>query len=79
MRLKVILPPVEPDVYARPEECPHGCGGQYYKPRGVPGERKPLRDLQYVKGVCIGTRVCAVGGASGSIRVAWDQGRKVTT
>jgi hypothetical protein len=47
MRLKVILPKVEPDVYDMPEECPYGCGGKHFKPHGVRGERKPLRDPKY--------------------------------
>jgi transposase-like protein len=47
MRIQVKLPRVEPDVYEMPETCPYGCGSQHYKPHGVQGEEKPLRDPQY--------------------------------
>ena len=47
MRIRVNLPRVEPDVYEMPETCPYGCGSQHYKPHGVQGEEKPLRDPQY--------------------------------
>ena len=47
MRLKVKLPKVEPNNYRKPESCPYGCGGQYYRPHGTQGERKVLRDIGY--------------------------------
>ncbi len=47
MRIKVTLPKVEPTVYETPETCPHGCGGRHFKPHGVKGEVKPLRDTRY--------------------------------
>ncbi len=47
MRIRVTLPKVVPDVYDLPETCPHGCGGQHYKPHGQQGESKPLRDPTY--------------------------------
>ena len=46
MRIEVRLPKVEPDVYAKLKECPK-CGGRHFKPHGVPGERKAIRDLGY--------------------------------
>ena len=49
MRIKVNLPRVEPEVYVYPTECPYGCGSHYFKPHGVQGERKPLRDPQYTE------------------------------
>ena len=49
MRIRVNLPQVEPEAYAVPSECPHGCGSGYFKPYGVAGERKPLRDPQYTE------------------------------
>jgi transposase-like protein len=48
MRLRVRLPTVEPGRYSLPEECPHdGCDGQFFKPHGVKGEDKALRDPSY--------------------------------
>ena len=49
MRIQVHLARVEPEVYVHPTECPHGCGSRYFKPHGVQGERKPLRDPQYTE------------------------------
>lgn len=49
MRIRVNLPKVEPEVYAEPAECPYGCGSQHYKPHGVQGEVKPLRDPYYTE------------------------------
>jgi transposase-like protein len=47
MRIKVPLPRVEPKVYDRLSECPYeGCNGQHFKPHGVKGERKAIRDPQ---------------------------------
>ena len=46
MRIRVNLPKVEPAVYEDPETSPYGCGCTYFKPHGVQGERKPLRDPQ---------------------------------
>lgn len=45
MRLKLILPPVQPDIYAAVATCPYaGCGGQHFQHwQAVP---KPLRDTQ---------------------------------
>ena len=43
MRLKLLLPPVRPDVYDEPTACPHkGCGGTHFHMRQV--SLKPLRD-----------------------------------
>ena len=53
MRIGVRLPKVEPTEYDQPEECPQeGCGGRRFKPYGVRGERKAIRDMKYdeVKG-----------------------------
>lgn len=47
MRIRVTLPKVEPSVYETPETCPYGCGGRHFKPHGVKGEVKPLRDTRY--------------------------------
>jgi len=47
MRIQVTLPKVEPSVYETPETCPYGCGGRHFKPHGVKGEVKPLRDTRY--------------------------------
>lgn len=49
MRIQVNLPRVEPENYAMPTTCPYGCGSQHFKPHGVQGERKPLRDPQYTE------------------------------
>lgn len=49
MRIRVNLPKVEPNVYEKPDTCPYGCGGQYFKPHGVQGELKPLRDPYYAE------------------------------
>lgn len=49
MRIQVNLPRVEPEDYTLPTTCPHGCGSQHFKPHGVQGERKPLRDPQYTE------------------------------
>jgi transposase-like protein len=46
MRIQVRLPRIEPEVYDEPKECPK-CGGQHFKPHGVRGERKTVRDLRY--------------------------------
>ncbi len=46
MRIQVKLPKVEPEVYMEPEECPcPGCEGRYFKPHGVKGEAKTVRDF----------------------------------
>ena len=43
MRLKLLLPPVEPDVYREPTACPYeGCDGSHFKLRQ--DWPKPLRD-----------------------------------
>ena len=48
MRLRVRLPKVEPDTYGLPDECPYEeCDGQFFKPHGVKGEDKALRDLSH--------------------------------
>ena len=48
MRISVRLPRVEPAQYDQPGECPHaGCEGRHFKPYGVKGERKALRDMKY--------------------------------
>ncbi len=47
MRIKVRLPKVEPDQYTWPTECPQeDCHGHHFKPHGVKGERKAIRDLR---------------------------------
>jgi hypothetical protein len=48
MRIRVRLPKVEPGQYSLPNECPYeGCDGQFFKPHGVKGEEKAIRDLRY--------------------------------
>lgn len=48
MRIQVQLPKIEPEVYTEPEECPYqGCDGRYFKPHGVAGEPKAVRDFIY--------------------------------
>jgi len=48
MRIRVRLPTVEPGEYSRPKECPYeGCGGRFFKPHGLKGEKKAIRDLRY--------------------------------
>ena len=48
MRIRVRLPKVAPDVFGYPEECPYkGCDGRFFKPHGVKGEEKAIRDLRY--------------------------------
>jgi len=48
MRIRVRLPKVEPSVYSYPEECPHkGCDGHLFKPHGLQGEQKAIRDPNY--------------------------------
>lgn len=47
MRIKVRLPKVEPDQYDRPSDCPkEGCHSHHFKPHGVRGQRKRIRDPQ---------------------------------
>jgi transposase-like protein len=47
MRIKVQLPKVEPDQYDEPTKCPYaGCNGRHFKPHGVKGQAKLLRDPQ---------------------------------
>lgn len=46
MRIEVRLPRVDPGETSSPEECPYeGCDGHFFKPHGVKGEEKPIRDL----------------------------------
>ena len=48
MRIRVRLPRVEPKVYSYPKECPYkGCSGHHFKPHGLRGERKAIRDPRY--------------------------------
>ena len=48
MRIRVRLPTVEPGEYSRPKECPYeGCGGRFFRPHGLKGEKKAIRDLRY--------------------------------
>ncbi len=43
MRLRLLLPPVRPDVYKEPASCPiNGCGGKHFHMRQL--ALKPLRD-----------------------------------
>ena len=46
MRIEVRLPLVEPDVYDELKECPK-CSGRHFKPHGVQGEQKAIRDLKW--------------------------------
>ena len=49
MRIQVQLPKIELEVYTEPEECPYpGCDGRYFKPHGVKGEAKAVRDFNPV-------------------------------
>jgi hypothetical protein len=45
MRLKLLLPKVEPNVFEEPTLCPYGCGGQRFHLRQEVG--KPVRDTVY--------------------------------
>lgn len=48
MRLRVRLPTVEPGRHSLPKECPYeGCDGHFFKPHGLKGEDKSIRDLSY--------------------------------
>jgi len=48
MRIRVRLPKVEPEEYRLPKKCPYdGCDGRFFKPHGVKGEDKALRDPSY--------------------------------
>jgi transposase-like protein len=48
MRISVRLPEVKPNVYEEPERCPNAeCEGEHFKPHGVKGESKAIRDLGY--------------------------------
>jgi transposase-like protein len=48
MRLRVRLPTVEPGRHGLPAECPYEeCDGRFFKPHGVKGEDKPIRDLSH--------------------------------
>jgi hypothetical protein len=43
MRLKLLLPEVEPSVFEEPKVCPYPkCGGRQFHPRQE--VRKPVRD-----------------------------------
>ncbi len=57
MRLKLILPPVDPTQFPEPTACPQaGCGGQHFQlHQAVP---KPLRDTQ-VDHATVGRYRCA--------------------
>lgn len=46
MRIRVQLPQVKSDKYEYPQECPK-CGCKHFKPHGVKGERKAVRDLTH--------------------------------
>ena len=47
MRIQVQLPEVKPDITTIPTECPHqDCTGCYFKPHGVKGETKAVRDFK---------------------------------
>ena len=48
MRISVRLPQVEPEVYEELQCCAYGgCEGEYFKPHGVKGEEKAVRDLAH--------------------------------
>ena len=48
MRIQVRLPKVKLNEYHEPASCPHaGCDGQYFKPHGLWGEKKAIRDLKH--------------------------------
>jgi transposase-like protein len=50
MRIQVQLPKIEAEEYREPEECPcKGCDGHYFKPHGVKGETKAVRDFNQDK------------------------------
>lgn len=45
MRIRVRLPQVKPSVYSNPTVCPYkGCKGHHFKPHGLEGEQKAIRD-----------------------------------
>ena len=48
MRVRVRLPKVEPSVYSYPKECLYkGCDSHHFKPHGLQGEQKAIRDPNY--------------------------------
>ena len=48
MRIQVRLPKIQPDECELPEQCPYeGCTGDTFKPHGVKGEAKNVRDSDY--------------------------------
>jgi transposase-like protein len=62
MRIRVRLPKVEPEEYRLPKKCPYdGCDGRFFKPHGVKGEKKPLRDLRYEEVKCYRYRCVRCG------------------
>ena len=48
MRLSLILPPVQPEVYSAVQTCPYaGCGGGHFQ--HWQAVAKPLRDTQFAE------------------------------
>jgi hypothetical protein len=48
MCLRVRLPTVEPGRHSLPKECSYEeCDGRFFKPHGVKGKDKPIRDLSH--------------------------------
>jgi transposase-like protein len=46
--MQIQLPKVEPEVCPKQEKCPYeDCEGRYFKPHGVKGEIKTVRDFSY--------------------------------
>jgi transposase-like protein len=60
MRLSLILPPVEPEVYPALERCPYpGCGGRHFQ--HWQSVAKPLRDTQLSEVVALRYRCVRCG------------------
>jgi len=48
MRIQVRLPNIQPDAFEVPEQCPYeGCSDDSFKPHGIKGEAKAVRDTDH--------------------------------
>ena len=62
MRISVRLPQVHPEQYDWPVRCPQeGCDGRHFKPHGVKGEHKAVRDPQCAAAVAYRFRCLSCG------------------
>ena len=67
MRLSLILPPVQPEIYPAVVACPYaGCGGQHVQ--HWQSVTKPLRDTQLAEVVAQRYRCVRADGRFGSTR-----------